>query len=170
MGEIKYRTVRSRRRTIALMLQPDGILEVRCPIHMSDAQVREFVLSKRTWVEQQLARQKTALPVFSQKELDALTRQARALLHQRVAYSAPIVGVSYGQIAIRKQKTRWGSCSGKGNLNFNCLLALAPLEVLDYVVVHELCHIRHHDHSAAFWAEVARVMPDYKQRQALLRD
>ena len=66
--------------------------------------------------------------------------------------------------------TRWGSCSGKGNLNFNCLLMLFPDDVIDSVVVHELCHIHHHNHSAAFWTAVAQVMPDYKQRQALLRD
>ena len=80
------------------------------------------------------------------------------------------MGVDYGQITIRSQKTRWGSCSSKGNLNFNCLLLLAPPEVLDYVVVHELCHRKEMNHSPRFWAEVARVMPDYKVRRKWLKD
>ena len=83
---------------------------------------------------------------------------------------APLVGVSYGGITIRAQKTRWGSCSSKGNLNFNCLLLLAPAEVLDYVVVHELCHRREMNHSPKFWAEVERVLPDYDARRKWLKE
>ncbi len=87
-----------------------------------------------------------------------------------MAHFAPLVGVSYGRITIRNQRTRWGSCSGKGNLNFNCLLMLAPPEVLDYVVVHELCHRKEMNHSPRFWAEVARVLPDYQQRRRWLKE
>ena len=87
----------------------------------------------------------------------------------RVAHFAPLVGVTYGRITVRNQRTRWGSCSSKGNLNFNCLLMLAPPGILDYVVVHELCHRKEMNHSPKFWAEVAKVMPDYKERQKWLR-
>ena len=79
-------------------------------------------------------------------------------------------GISYGRITIRNQKSRWGSCSEKGNLNFNCLLMLTPPDVIDYVVVHELCHRIHMDHSAAFWAEVQKVLPDYKKAKKWLKD
>ena len=81
-----------------------------------------------------------------------------------------MLGVDYGRIAIRNQVSRWGRCSSKGNLNFNCLLMLCPPEVVDYVVVHELCHRRHMDHSVAFWGEVERVLPDYKARRAWLKE
>ncbi|MDY3888895.1 MAG: M48 family metallopeptidase, partial [Agathobacter sp.] len=87
---------------------------------------------------------------------------------KRVAYFADIMGVDYGRITIRMQKTRWGSCSSKGNLNFNCLLMLAPPEVIDYVVVHELCHRKEMNHSKAFWREVERVLPDYRSRKLRL--
>lgn len=87
-----------------------------------------------------------------------------------VEYFARQVGVDYGRITIRNQKTRWGSCSSKGNLNFNCLLMLAPAEILDYVVVHELCHRKEMNHSKAFWAEVEKVLPDYRESVKWLKE
>ena len=89
---------------------------------------------------------------------------------ERVAHFAPLVGVTYGRITIRSQHTLWGSCSSKGNLNFNCLLMLTPPEVLDYVVVHELCHRKEMNHSVRFWAEVEHVLPDYEIRRKWLRE
>jgi predicted metal-dependent hydrolase len=80
------------------------------------------------------------------------------------------MGVEYGRITIRMQKSRWGSCSGKGNLNFNCLLMRTPDEIIDYVVVHELCHLKEMNHSPRFWAEVEKIFPDYKERRKWLKD
>ena len=94
-------------------------------------------------------------------QVRTLADRARQDIPQRVKHYACQMGVSYGRITIRSQRTRWGSCSSKGNLNFNCLLMLAPMQVIDYVVVHELCHRLHMNHSAAFWTEVAKIMPDY---------
>ena len=92
------------------------------------------------------------------------------LIPARVAYYAAQIGVSYGRITIRCQRTRWGSCSSAGNLNFNCLLLLAPPRVLDSVVVHELCHRKQMNHSAAFYREVYRVFPDYDRCRLWLRE
>ena len=107
---------------------------------------------------------------LTQQELDALKREAKLLIPERVRYYAAKLGITYGRVAIRAQHSRWGSCSSKGNLNFNCLLMLAPEGCRDYVVIHELCHRTHMDHSAEFWAEVERVMPDYKVFQRWLKD
>ena len=114
--------------------------------------------------------QHAAIQKLSQEELQALAD--RALLHipKRAAHFAPLVGVQYGRITIRNQKTRWGSCSSKGNLNFNCLLMLAPEDVIDYVVVHELCHRLEMNHSHAFWRQVERVLPEYRTPRSWLKE
>ena len=91
-------------------------------------------------------------------------------LPEKVRFFAEKIGVSYGRITIRSQRTRWGSCSVKGNLNFNCLLMLCPEYVQDYVVIHELCHRKEMNHSAAFWAEVEKHCPDYRIRRKWLKD
>ena len=95
---------------------------------------------------------------------------ARAQFESRVAYFHPITGGTYTSVTVRDQKTRWGSCSSKKNLNFNYRLAYMPQEILDYVVVHELAHLRHMDHSREFWACVERYLPDYRERRAWLKE
>ena len=103
-------------------------------------------------------------------EIEALTRRAREVIPPRVAYYAAQMGVTYGRVTIRHQASRWGSCSAKGNLNFNCLLMLAPEPVRDGVIIHELCHRKVMDHSPRFWAEVSRYCPDYKACRRWLRE
>ena len=165
------RIIRSDRRTIALQITPEGQLLVRCPRRMPETAVRAFVQSKAAWIEKHLQKQSRPRPQpLTPAQLQALKTPAREIISQRAAYFAPLVGVTYGSVSIRQQRTRWGSCSGKGNLNFNCRLMLAPPEVLDYVVVHELCHRKHLNHSAAFWAEVERVFPDYREKRQWLKE
>ena len=110
------------------------------------------------------------LPAFTIDEINELADKALIVIPEKVKKYAPIVGVDYGRITIRNQRTRWGSCSGKGNLNFNCLLMLFPDEVIDYVVVHELCHRIHMNHSAEFYAEVERVLPEYRKWKKWLKE
>jgi len=107
---------------------------------------------------------------LTQQELDALKKEAKLLIPERVRYFAAKLGITYGRIAIRAQRSRWGSCSSKGNLNFNCLLMLAPTEVTDSVVVHELCHRKEMNHSDRFYREVLRVFPDYWKWDRWLKD
>lgn len=103
------------------------------------------------------------LPALSHEEIRQLARKAMKVIPERVAYYAPLVGVDYGRITIRNQKTRWGSCSSRGNLNFNCLLMLTPPEIIDYVVVHELCHRKEMNHSPLFWKEVENILERWIQ-------
>lgn len=94
---------------------------------------------------------------------------ARALIHSRLAYYAPLCGVVYKRVAIRNQRRRWGSCSSLGNLNFNYRLALLPIELCDYVVVHELCHLKQMNHGPLFWVEVEKVLPNYLELEMRLK-
>ena len=103
-------------------------------------------------------------------EIRQLAAQAVEVIPARVRHFAPLIGVTYGRITIRNQRTKWGSCSSNGNLNFNCLLMLTPPEVIDSVVVHELCHRKEMNHSEKFYAEVAKVFPDYKKWDKWLKD
>ena len=168
---VNYTIIRTDRKTLAIQIQPDGTVVVRCPKRMAVAEVRRFVESKSQWIDKHLAKYPAqSQGKFTEQELKALREQARIVVTQSVRYYAPLVGVSYNQIAIRTQRTRWGSCSSKGNLNFNCLLALVPREVLDYVVVHELCHRKEMNHSDRFWSEVAKIIPDYKNRRQWLKE
>ena len=168
---VPYQIIKSDRKTIAIQIKPDGQVVVRCPKRMSIEEARRFAESKADWIEKHLAKRPPQdVAKYTPKEIEQLREQARKLVAERVKYYAPIIGVTYGQIAIRMQHTRWGSCSSKGNLNFNCLLAIVPPEVLDYVVVHELCHRKELNHSARFWSEVERVIPGYRAQKKWLKD
>ena len=167
---ISYKIIRSSRKTIAIQICPDGQVVVRCPRRMKNEAIQAFVESKSGWIEKHLEKCAPELPPFTEEEIRSLKQRAMEIIPQRVAHFAPLVGVTYGGITIRSQRTRWGSCSSKGNLNFNCLLLLAPAEVLDYVVVQELCHRREMNHSPKFWAEVERILPGYKARQKWLKE
>ncbi len=96
--------------------------------------------------------------------------QFKRVIEIRISYFSKIMGLNPGKITVREQKTRWGSCSSKGNLNFNWKLIMAPLEVLDYVVIHELCHMKEMNHSDRFWALVKELCPKYKQYRKWLKD
>lgn len=169
---IQYKLIRSSRKTIAIQITPAGEVVVRCPNRMPAAEVRKFVESKADWITVHLSKiqKRPSLPPFTSAEIHALADKALKYIPGRVKHFAPMVGVSYGRITIRNQKTRWGSCSGVGNLNFNCLLMLLPPEVIDYVVVHELCHRKEMNHSPRFWAEVERVLPNYRTLKQQLKD
>ncbi len=164
---IAYTLIRSKRKSISIEIKPDASVVVRAPLHLSERKIRQFVDEKSGWIKKHTEALKNAREQFSEltklseKELAQLTEQAKAVIPQRCAYYAKILGVEYGRITVRHQKTKWGSCSSKKNLNFNCLLMLAPPEVLDAVAVHELCHLRHMNHSKEFYGEVLKAYPDY---------
>lgn len=170
---VKYKVIRSRRKTLALQITPEGPV-VRAPKHASDKQIEDFVSAHRAWLEKHLARINEAkAQVGSEKltpeELRALADRAAACIPARAAFYAAQMGVTYGRITIRSQKTKWGSCSSKKNLNFNCLLMLTPPEVIDCIVVHELAHLKEMNHSERFYREVLRVYPAYYEWHGWLK-
>lgn len=172
---VDYTVIRSSRRTLALEVTSDLRVLVRAPRLCSGGRIRDFVARHEDWIAKHLAIQAHRAEAAAARQVTpeqeaALRRLAQQTIPRRVAQYAPLVGVVPAGVKITSAKKRFGSCSGQNRLCFSWRLMQYPPEAIDYVVVHELCHIRHHDHSAAFWAAVARVMPDYLQRRALLRD
>lgn len=167
---------RSSRKTLSMSVQKDGNVLVRAPFYTPDTEIRDFAEKHMDWIRKQRTRMQEAAKAreeimpLSRPEMEQLARDALRILPERAAFYAGRLGVSYGRITIRNQKSKWGSCSSAGNLNFNCLLMLAPERVRDYVVIHELCHRKQMNHSPAFWAEVERMMPDYREARKWLRD
>lgn len=174
MPMVEYTLIRSSRRTLALEITRDLQVVVRAPKRCGLRQIEDFVSRHEDWIREHTAVQArrneaaAARAVTPAQEAE-LRRRAAEYIPERVALYAPLVGVRPTGIKITSAQRRFGSCSGKNSLCFAWRLMQYPPAAIDYVVVHELCHIRHHDHSPAFWAAVAQVMPDYKQRQALLR-
>jgi len=170
--DISYQLVRSARKTISIQITPAGEVILRCPKRCSRREAEAFLLSKQDWIQKHRAAiaQRPQLPVLTGEEIQALAERAATALQEKVRYFAEQIGISYGRITIRSQRTRWGSCSAKGNLNFNCLLSLCPEEVQDYVVIHELCHRKHLNHSGLFWAEVEKHCPNYRSYRKWLKD
>ena len=207
--------VRSRRKTVAIVIDRDGRLTVRAPLRLSSARIQEFVESHAGWIAKTLARLQAAPPppakhyregetflylgkpyplLLVPAQRPALTfdgasfrlaqsslpgaaaaferwykQQARLFLSERVPALAGKHGFRYQKIRISSARTRWGSCSSLGTLSFTYRLIMAPAEVVDYVIVHELVHTQIHNHSKTFWNKVAERMPDYKSRLAWLK-
>ncbi|HPS70058.1 MAG TPA: SprT family zinc-dependent metalloprotease [Candidatus Cryosericum sp.] len=214
----EYTLVRSRRRTIALEVQPDATLVVRVPTRTPLWYVERTLEQKASWVQKKLAEARGRLPLLPRHafltgerfpylgrdwpfvvtafqaaplmfdeaagfslDVSAFDRsevlfaswyraRARAVITDRVAWYAPAMGVHPGRIRITGAERRWGSCSASGTLSFAWRLVMAPPEIIDYVVVHELAHLREMNHSERFWAVVAGAMPDYDARRRWLRD
>ena len=172
----KIQIIRSHRKTLSLEITSCGELRVRAPYLMAEREILRFVDGKSDWIAKHLQKMeadKDAFQIegrFTEEELKKLVKLAKQVIPEKVAYYARIMNVPYGRISIRKQKTRWGSCSREGNLNFNCLLMMVPPEVLDYVVVHELSHRLEMNHSPRFWAQVEKVIPNYKEPRRWLKE
>lgn len=175
---MKVTVIRSNRKTVAIQVNSNLSVTVRAPRSASEKDIEEILKKKEAWISKHIEKIKKTKERLEAESTEKLTREkvialaeeALKVIPERVEYFAKVIGVTYGKITVRNQKTRWGSCSSKGNLNFNCLLMLAPPEVLDYVVVHELCHRKQMNHSKAFWLEVEKVLPDYKEVRKWLKE
>jgi predicted metal-dependent hydrolase len=207
--------IRTKRKTIALIVRPDGSLLVRAPLRASNKSIREFVAKNTGWIEKTRARLQAAAPpppkqylpgekfeylgstypleIVEQQRKSLLLEEgrfklagfvqdraalvferwyrerARQILNERVDFYAHQHGFQYTRLGITSARTRWGSCSASGSLNFSWRLIQAPMEAVDYVVVHELVHTAIHNHSKKFWTRVEQVMPDYRERRKWLR-
>ncbi len=180
MNKMQYQieVIRSDRKTISIEIRPDLRVIVRAPLRMRQNDIQRFTEEKIPWIEKHMEMMKQrmeeqdqgeGLEPFTEEEIRALGDRALEVIPKETGELAEMIGVSYGRITIRNQVSRWGSCSSKGNLNFNCLLMLCPPEVRRYVIIHELCHRKHMDHSKEFWAMAESYCPDYKKQKEWLK-
>jgi len=172
MSLTPHKITYSRRKTVGLIIRHDGTFEVKAPLRTPITVIQTFIHSKQRWVEnhQQKAFQRNALkPVYSVEQIKEYKNKARATLSNKVAYWAEKMGAPYGTIRIKNTSTRWGSCSSKNNLNFHWKLVLFPVEILEYVVIHELAHVFEKNHSSRFWNIVQRYYPQYLAARTWLK-
>ena len=158
---MEYKVIKSKRKTLCLEITPEGLL-VRAPIRATKREIDDFIEKKQDWVLKHIDtfEKNKDVKKLTAEELKVLAALALDYIPKRVEYYAGIIGVRFSRITIRNQRTKWGSCSAKGNLNFNCLLMLCPLYVREYIVVHELCHLKELNHSKRFWNLVEIYYPD----------
>jgi len=213
--EIKIdRIIRSRRKSIALVVSPEATLIVRAPMRVSLEYIKDLISRKRLWIERKKKQVlKNGAPVKAKeftdgeeflylgesyklkitavkkieignylffpvkylsrarvKMIEWYKQKAQEEITKRLRLFSALTGWSFKSISITSAKTRWGSCGRKGSINFTWRLIMAPLSVIDYVVVHELTHTIERNHSAKFWSKVKTVLPDYKNQQKWLRD
>jgi predicted metal-dependent hydrolase len=172
---LEYELIRSKRKTLALYVRRDGRVEVRAPLRTSKAYIDGFVLKKQDWIESALSKLSVRQTAKRTIRLTAgegarYKKQAKEHLQQKCLYFSQIMGLRHGEVKINSAKTRWGSCNRKGDINFTYRLMFAPEELVDYVVVHELAHLKEMNHSVRFWSVVEQTMPDYKARRKKLRE
>ncbi len=174
--------VRSKRKSYGIVVDEQARVSVRIPLRGSKTVAKNLVREKKDWIFEKVALQKRRKQVRESQNVSQYSPEQRAGMEKRYReaakeyfpkradYYAQQLGVSYERIRIAGQKTRWGSCSSKGTLSFNWKLMLAPPKVLDYVVVHEICHLKEMNHSPRFWRLVEELMPDYKEYRKWLKE
>ena len=171
--------IRSDRRSFAIEIGRDKKIKVRVPRRASKAQIEGLLKEKQDWILRTLDKidkrnaieksEENQIEKLEPEEVKKLKKEARNHLASLTEYWAEKIGVSYGRISIRGQKTRWGSCSSKGNLNYNYLLMLCPDDVIEYVVIHELCHRIYMNHSKRFWEKIEEFCPNFRQARKWLK-
>lgn len=169
---MEYKIIYSDRKTLAAAIERDGSIVVKAPKGITEEYIRGFIekYEDRIIRAQKKAEEKKEIRKdASPEEEKELRRLAKSLLPEKVKYYSSLIGVTPLRITVTGAKTRFGSCSGKNSISFSFYLMRYPEEAVDYVVVHELCHIIHHNHSAAFYKEVEKILPDYKRREKILR-
>lgn len=175
IGEHNVEVRRSKRKSAAIKITADMQIVVFVPLYVSDNEIERMVISKSKWIDEHMLKvqstidERSKLEKITFEQVKELEDQAVEYIPKRVKYYAEKENFIYNKITIKNLVSRWGSCSTKGNLNFNCLLMLTPDYVIDYIVVHELCHLREMNHSEKFWAEVEKIMPDYQRAELWLK-
>lgn len=168
---MEYKIIYSKRKTVAVQVTPDGEVLVKAPKGTPKKHIEETVIRYSDWIEKaqkKVLGKKIGMKEASAEEEKLLRKKAKELLPEKVNYYSDLLGVKPTRLTVTGARTRFGSCSGKNSISFSFYLMRFPEEAVDYVVVHELCHIIHHNHSKEFYKEIEKILPDYKKRKKLL--
>ncbi len=169
---ISYTIRRSSRvKYLRLTVLPGGSVVLTAPTSLETSSIEKFLYSRRTWIERNVQRMQNYIPLqtFGRRDYVKHKEAARALVHERLAFWNEQYGYTYGRVAIKNTRRTWGSCSRKGNLNFSFAILFLPRELADYIIVHELCHLKEHNHGAVFWKLVEQTISDYQERRKILQ-
>lgn len=174
MSDYKYSIIRSKRRTMCLELKKESNLIVRVPFWCSDKDVEKFVSDNERWIDKNLRKREQNKATETQSYKTSITdeeakHKAKEILPQKVELYSNIMGLHPIGVKITSAKTRFGSCSGKNSICFSHMLMKYPEEAIDYVVVHELAHIKHKNHGPKFYELVEKYIPNYKQIRKTLK-
>lgn len=169
--DVEFDIIYSRRKTVAIQVNQEAKVTVRAPLRTSKKYLLSFVESRYDWIKGAIKKQENRAQLYnlSAEEIDSLKLSAKAFIPKRVEYYSNLMNLKPSAVKINLAKTRFGSCSGKNSLNFSAYLMLFPQEAIDYVVVHELAHIKHHNHSKEFYKLIEDFLPDYKIRADMLK-
>ena len=173
---IKYKVIYSKRKSLAIIIKNNAEVHIRAPQYkfFDSSKIDEFVNSKKDWIVENVEKMKKNIkerrPELSIKDKKQKKEEAKNIIFDRIAYYAEKYGFKYSKLRLSSAKTRWGSCSSNGTISINWNLIFAPTRITDYVIIHELCHTRHHNHSKRFWDEVEKYVPDYKTRLKWLKE
>ncbi len=174
--QVQMTLTRSSRKTVGLKINNSRNITLTFPRQFTDSDIEDFLEKRRCWIDHYVVKARLReletedLPRLTYDDLRQLANATLSLLQPLLDEYIPLLRVSVKRVTVKAQRTRWGSCSAKGNLNFNCLLALTPDYVQRYIVVHELCHLLHMNHSPAYWMEVARILPDYQMAEDWIKE
>jgi len=158
-----------RARHMRIAVHQDGRVVVTAPHYVSYREMERFLHEHGAWVHQKIPQETVRTSQDARKEFERLKERARSFVRLRINYFNQHYGFQYNRISIRNSRTRWGSCSQLGNLNFSCRIILLPQALADYVIVHELCHLKELNHSFRFWNLVKEMIPNYRETRKLLK-
>jgi len=171
---LQYKLKRNKKsKRVSLTVNCDGCVSVTSPVWVPKYVIDKFVQSKKQWIQDRMKffNNPASQPVrkFSHTDYLKHKKEVMRLVKDRVEFYNKTYNFSFNKISIKNQKTRWGSCSSKGNLNFNYKILFLSEELRDYIIVHELCHLVEMNHSKSFWSLVAKACPDYLELRKRLR-
>lgn len=170
---MEYTVIYSKRKTLTICIKNNGDIVVKSPKYVSKKFIDDFVNDKKIWIEKTRKKildsldNKIVIDLQQEKELK---KKALKIIEEKVIFYSKIIGVTPTKVIIGNAKSYWGYCDGKNNINFSWRLMLANDRAIDYVVVHELTHIKHHNHSKEFWNEIEKIIPDYKKLKIDLKE